>query len=460
MRKGLGHGQSVRTGQTFRIDPRVILASQMLELNQAELEQAVEMELNENPALERIDDGDPPPSVEEILKIVAPRELLPGSGCNELYRSLPKDGGNDVDWLDLTSSSDSLWDHLRAQMLTDLPEHMRQLVEYVVGSVNERGYLTCTPEEAALDCEVSLEEAEQAIETLRQCEPAGVGASDLRDCLILQLRDAESDAEKLARLVLKYDWDCLVQRDVKAVRRKYRVPVELAEAALTVVSSLKPFPGEGFVAASMAPVERSSVAQPDIVIHRDEQGWMVEVRGPSVLSLRVDRGYELRYEELDSKRGADKDERRHIYEFVDRARRFLEAVSQRRRLMAEIGRYLLEKQSGFVATGEVRFLVPLTRSQMAQDLGSHESTISRATSGKFVQIANGEVVSFDIFFKPALRIQKMIEEILVTENPDNPLSDESIAKILESKGVKVARRTVNKYRDRNKLLSSRRRKSA
>lgn len=456
----MGFGQSVRTGQTFRIDPRVILASQMLELNQAELEQAVEIELNENPALERIDEADAPPSVEEILKVVAPRELLPGSGCNELYRSLPKDGGNEVDWLDLTSSSDSLWDHLRAQMLAALPGHLERLVEYLVGSVNERGYLTCTPEEAALDCDCSLDEAEQAIGVLKECEPAGVGASDLRECLILQLRDAESDEEKLARLVLKNDWDCLVQRDIKSLRRKYRVPAELAEAALMVVSSLKPFPGEGFAASSVAPVERSSVAQPDIAIRRDEQGWMVEVRGPSVLNLRLDRGYEKRFGEFESGRTGDKDEKRHVCEFVERARRFLEAVSQRRRLMAEIGRYLLAKQSGFVTTGEVRFLVPLTRSQMAKDLGSHESTVSRATSGKFVEIATGEVVSFDIFFKPALRIQKMIEEILVSENPDNPLSDESIARILESKGIKVARRTVNKYRDRNKLLSSRRRKSA
>jgi len=97
---------------------------------------------------------------------------------------------------------------------------------------------------------------------------------------------------------------------------------------------------------------------------------------------------------------------------------------------------------------------------MAQDIGMHESTVSRATMGKFVQIANGEVVSFEVFFKPALRVQKMIEEILERENPNRPLSDEAIAKLLAERGVIVARRTVNKYRDRTKLLSSRARKSA
>ena len=104
--------------------------------------------------------------------------------------------------------------------------------------------------------------------------------------------------------------------------------------------------------------------------------------------------------------------------------------------------------------------MPLTRSQMAKDLGVHESTISRATSDKFVQIGNGEVISFDVFFKPALRVQKMIEDILALENPSDPMSDERIAEILAQKGVVIARRTVNKYRDKTKLLSSRKRRFA
>jgi RNA polymerase sigma-54 factor len=128
--------------------------------------------------------------------------------------------------------------------------------------------------------------------------------------------------------------------------------------------------------------------------------------------------------------------------------------------MRRIGQALLEHQPGFIATGEYRFLAPLTRSQVAEELGVHESTVSRATLGKFAQLANGEVVSFEVFFKPALRVQKLIEEILAHENPNNPLSDERIAQMLAEQGVKVARRTVNKYRDRSKQLSSRRRKTA
>jgi RNA polymerase sigma-54 factor len=135
-------------------------------------------------------------------------------------------------------------------------------------------------------------------------------------------------------------------------------------------------------------------------------------------------------------------------------------LEQRRNTLQKIGEYLLDKQANFLNTGSYQFLQPLTRSRMAHDIGLHESTVSRATSDKFVQIPTGALVNFDVFFKPALRVQKMIEEILSTENPDNPLSDDRIAEILAHQGIQVARRTVNKYRDRTKFLSSRKRHTA
>lgn len=460
MKRGIGHSQTLRTSQSVRIDPRIILASQLLELNQAELEVALERELTENPALERIDEGDLPPSAEEILKIVAPQELKPRDGCPEMVRSTVRDAGTEVDWVDLACCADSLADHLRAQLHNLMDPSTWHIAEYLVGSVNDRGYLTCNPEEVAMACQTSLEEVEVAIDYLQSCEPAGIGARDLRECLLLQLRDVGTDEERLARQFLKNDWDELVKKELSALRRKYKTTLGMVESAIEVVSRLRPFPGEGFQSFSVSSNERSLTAQPDIVLRRDETGWSVEVQGPSVVSLRIDRAYDKRYKELAGRQSAGQDEKRHIYEFVDRAKRFLEAVSQRRRLMAEIGRYLLERQQGFVATGDYQFLVPMTRSLLAKDLDSHESTISRATAGKFVQIATGEVVSFEVFFKPALRVQKLIEEILESEDPESPLSDESIARMLEKQGVKVARRTVNKYRDRTKLLSSRHRRSA
>lgn len=456
----LGFKTQTKTQAGLRVDPKVVLGSQILQLSSLELEQTVQSELAENPALERLDGFDDPISHEEILRAVAPQELRPSSENHELRRSLPNDAGQDPDWVDLTSSDDSLWDHLHAQLSVALPAHLQPIAHYLIGSVNDRGYLTCEVEEAALDCGCSLEEAQEALDALRQCEPAGVGASDLRECLLLQLRDAKSDAERLARVMLKRYWDDLVARNSRAIARSTGADPDLVDDAFDVILELNPFPGESFRGHSVRTAERTIPALPDVVITLDEVGWLIEIPGHSELNLRVNPAYERQMKELALRSRDSADERRHVTEYVERAQRFLDALTQRRQQLARIGKYLVEHQGGFVKTGEYRFLQPLTRSQMAKDLGVHESTVSRATAGKFIQIATKDVVAFDVFFKPALRVQKMIEELLEHENPDSPLSDERIAQILAQRGVTVARRTVNKYRDRSKQLSSRLRRSA
>lgn len=459
VRHGLRTSAKTRLNTSQRVDPKVVLGSQLLQLSGVELDQAIDSELMENPALERIDDYEDPLTINEILKTVAPSELKPSGENYELTRSTPRDE-TEPDWIELTSSVDSLWDHLLAQLRVRLPDHLWNLATYMVGSINERGYITCSIEEAALDCEMALEDAELVYAALRECEPAGVGAEDLRDCLFLQLRNASTDAEKLARVMLRRNWEDLVARNKRAISRCYNTAPEVVDEAFNVILSLNPFPGESFAGhSSHAVKERTMPAQPDIIITLEESGFLIEVPGPSPIHLRVNPTYEKRRKVLEEKRGADPAEKRHVNEFVDRAQRFLDALTQRRQQLARIGKYLVEHQGGFVKTGEYRFLMPLTRSQVAKDLGVHESTISRATAGKFVQIVNGDTVGFDIFFKPALRVQRMIEEILESENPNNPLSDERIARMLEDRGVKVARRTVNKYRDRTKLLSSRMRRT-
>ena len=459
MRNGLRQSTGIKQSGQLRVDPKVVLGSQLLQLTGPELEQAIESELQENPALERIDDFEDPLTIDEILKSVAPQELRPSGENHEVTRSLPNDTP-EPDWLDLTPTSDTLWDHLMAQMRNALPEQYWDLATYFVGSVNDRGYLACTVEDAALDCDATLEDAELVIEALRQCEPAGIGAQDLRECLLLQLRDAESDAERLARLMLRKNWDDLVGRNKKGIARAYDASAELVEEAFEVIVSLDPFPGEAFLRGQKGSAkERVNPAQPDIVITLEEAGFLIEIPGPSPIHLRVNPAYEKQRKAVDSQANPNAAEKRHVVELTDRAHRFLDAITQRRQQLAKIGKLLVERQGGFVKTGEYRFLLPLTRSQLAQELGIHESTVSRATAGKFVQIVNGDVVSFEVFFKPALRVQKMIEEILQSENPASPMSDERIAQILAERGIKVARRTVNKYRDRTKLLSSRLRRT-
>jgi RNA polymerase sigma-54 factor len=425
-----------------------------------ELEQVIETEINENPALERLQEDQEPINEEAILRSVAPHELRPSSEDFEFLRSLPND--DDMpDWVDLAASETTLNEHLRAQLLPLVPASLRGLAEYIVECVNDNGYLGAEVEEIALAASASLEEVESVLRLLHSIEPAGIGARNVRECLLLQLRNPDTYEKKLARKILRHCWDEFVARKTLPISRKYRVMPALVEAAFDEVLCLNPFPGENFEATQTWSRSSKSIGiVPDLKLLRTDQGWSVEVLGPDPTSLKVSRSYRRRLSELERLRSAPKDEKRHLSTQVQRAVDFIGCLEQRRITMRRIGAYLVEHQGSFATTGQYQFLMPLTRCKMAVDLGIHESTVSRATMDKFVQIATGEIVSFDVFFKPALRIQKMIEEILAMENPANPLSDETIAKMLAKKGVVVARRTVNKYRDRTKLLSSRKRRSA
>ncbi len=462
MAQGIGNWTKLETGIGLRVDPKVVLASQILQCTQQELDQAIDVELGDNPALERLQEDFEPISDEAILRAVAPHELRPGSEDFEFRRSLPNDDDH-FDWIDLAATTTSLWEHLRAQVLPMIPKDLEPLGEFMVECVNEKGYLSTPVEEISLSTNYSLEEVAVVLEAIRQCEPAGIGASTVEECLLLQLRDADTVEKKLARQILKHHLDDFLARKTGKIVRKYRVMPEVVDAAFAEILQLSPYPGEAYSVCPnghAAMVTRMPSVVPDLVLSLDETGWHVDVRGADPNSLSINRTYRDRYESLRTASNVSRDERKHVQDYVKRAATFIQSVYQRRRTLRRIGEYLVEHQAGFVSTGQYQFLRSLTRTQMAKDLGIHESTVSRATMGKFVQISNGEVVSFDVFFKPALRIQKMIEDILALENPNSPLSDEQIAAMLKKKGVDVARRTVNKYRDRNKQLSSRKRRTA
>ena len=460
MRQGLYQRQRLETG--LRVDPKLVLSSQILQLTQPELEQVIESELNDNPALERLQDDVEPLHDDTILRTVAPQELRPASEDHEFRRSQVNDDGDRPDWTDLTASHTSLWDHLRAQLLPGLPREFRQLGEYLVECINEKGYLCLPIEEIALNTASAIEDVEKVLKVLRECEPAGVGATNVQECLLLQLRVHDTIELKLARAILKNHMDDFVARRSDRIMRRYRVLPDVVERAFQEILSLSPYPGEAFSVGhhSASSGVKSLGIIPDLVLALSENGWTIEARGADPNSLGINRSYRKRFQELNQLERPPKDEKRHVTEYVHKASAFIQSIHLRRQTLREIGKYLVEHQTGFVSTGRYEFLRPLTRTQMAKGLGMHESTVSRATMGKFVQIGNGETVSFEVFFKPALRIQKMIQEILETENPKTPLSDEQIAELLKARGVFVARRTVNKYRDKTKLLSSRKRRSA
>lgn len=455
-----GFSNRIEQNVSLRVDPRIILSAKILELNQLELEQAIETELNENPALERINDGAEALSDESILKRIAPSELRFDRDDHELYRSVPKDGES-TDWVDLASSATTLHEHLRAQMFSVLPKELSCVGLYLVEAIDDRGYLCMPIEEIALANSCSIEQAALALKYLQQCEPAGIGATSVQECLLLQLRTAETLEEKLAKAIIKNHMDDFAARKTVRIAKKYKVHPSVVEQAFQVILELTPYPAEGFDVGSAPLNQVAATVSPDIIFKRTEFGWQIEIQGVISNDLIVNRAYSERLGKLQNKSLADThDEKKHLQTYVQRAQDFIASVESRQKTLKLLAEYLIEKQASFITTGSYRFLQPLTRAELAKAIGVHESTVSRATQDKFVQIDTGEMVAFEVFFKPALRVQKMIEEILQNENPGDPISDERIGQLLAERGVHVARRTVNKYRDATKLLSSHKRKLA
>lgn len=457
MRQGIQQSQRFEVGVTLKVDPRVVLSSQVLQMTALDLDQAIETELVENPALERLEAPESLPD-HDVLRAVAPQEFVPISDSWEPRRSLANDG--EPTWMELLPAVASLEDHLIADLMPRLPEALEPLGHWVIGCLDDRGYLATPTEEIALDYGCSIEDVELVVAQLHRCHPAGIGARSIHECLLLQLRGGTSVEVKLARSIVRNHLDDYAVRRTGRIARRYRVLPNVVENAFDIITGLTPFPAEGFQ-PSRQPQSRGKSVVPDLVISRTERGWEVEVSGVEADALGVNRFYANRLEKLANKSGPDeREERRHLQAYVQRAKSFIESVKLRRETMSRVGKYLIEQQGAFLTTGDYAFLRPLTRAKLAEHVGVHESTISRATNGKFVQITTGEIVSFDVFFKASLRVQKMIEEILQTENPGNPLSDERISNLLAERGVHIARRTVSKYRDRSKNLSSRKRRVA
>lgn len=434
----------------------------MLELQRFELENVIQQELTDNPALERIEQLQDGLDSDEIIESLSKIRTRAQAEDFDAHWKKGHEGESDSSWVDFLAAPVLLSDHLLAQLLPVVRPEKQNLARHLIDCISPTGYLSLPIEEIANLAGAEFDETLEVLKLLQSCEPAGVGAHDLRECLILQLRDADDDLSILARDIVENYWDDLIIRRVNGIVRRYHVAPALAEHAFNFISKLTPYPGEQFAATSPChrPEQAGSVS-PDIVFKQDSTGWQIEVRGCDPGDFYINDWYKQKYRDTKkSMRTNIDDEGKHVTTFVKRAVGFIQAIHQRRITMRKIAIHLLQEQSGFITTGSVRFLRSMTRVKLAKATGMHESTVSRATMGKYVQIANGEVVPFETFFKPALRIHKLIEEVLLNENPNHPLSDRAISEMLQAKGVKVARRTVNKYREQIRHLSSHQRRTA
>jgi len=452
--------------QNMKVSPRLVAANYILELSSLELQQAISEELNDNPALELVDIPTCAVCGTELQGSVCPRclqrqkgeDILPRSGEANYEENIPAQqaaGDDEFDPLTQVASEQTLAEVLLSELGTLVDEEDMPIAEYLVGSLDDKGYLSCTVDEAAYELEVDPRRVRQVLTILQGLEPVGVGARNLRECLLIQLDYlARNGVEQPhAREIIDEHLFDLGEHKFGKIAHELHISTDAVAAVWNFVKGkLNPHPGHGFSATNDRDRDtRSMYILPDVIISRKEEDFEIDVVESRRFFLRINPMYAQLGTPSDAAVALNIDDKKHVQQYVSRAKLFIANINQRRQTLHNISRCLVGRQRAFLSEG-VRHLVPLSRAAIAEELGIHESTVSRATAGKYVMLPTGEVIPFSHFFTPSLSIKDVIKEFVEREN--RPLTDAEIADRLRESGINIARRTVAKYRMQLNILPS------
>ena len=457
--------------QRLVMTPKLQQAIKLLQMPALELQQKLKHELLNNPMLEDVEEaGDEEDAQEPETQqaedegefkvsedeIDWDRYLRDGfeMGAQEIGEREESDDYYERVPVVKSSLEDYLMSQLR--MAVTSPEDLK-IGEFIIGSLDKNGFLTCTAEEIAGFAGADAGSVGRVLEIIKTFDPPGVGAADLRECLLLQLEQQGLSESLAARLVSEH-LDDLLEKRYREIARDLKRSVKEIQAAAVVVAGLDPRPGTRYSA------EEPRYIVPDLIVDKVEEGYVVQLNDRNIPRLRVSRAYK---DILSGARKKDKKEEDYVRKKLESARWLIRTIDQRRRTMVRVMEAILEAQRSFFDRG-VEHLKPLTLQQIANVVGMHESTVSRVTNGKYVQTPRG-VYELKYFFSPGLRtdngedasskrIKARIQEMVDSEDRKKPLSDQDIAARLKEDGFSVARRTVAKYRDQLGILRARMRK--
>lgn len=459
--------------QSTMITYRQIAAVRLLQLSSQDLEAAIAREEAENPAFEAATQ-----SCCLRCNSVLAGPGLPCPGCGSMP-SVPgehasagvvMDGGYGAGssaWEDDSDDpmmrvpagvprGESVLQALRCQVSGDDVD----IAEYLVECLDSHGFLPATIVEDAADVlHVDAARVERVLACLQGLDPVGIGARGARECLLIQLRRlAEAGephplAERLVREFLKD----LAFRHFREIAHAVGVMPKKIEAEWAFIRSrLNPYPAHGFDGEGGTLALAAAPVRPDVIIRGRDGGFTAEVVERQRYVVRVSEDYLWLRKNLAGS-GCSDDERVHVRAYVESAQSFISALKQRWETMQRVADALLDLQREYLLHGQSA-LKPLTRADVARCIGVHESTVSRATDGKYVLLPNGHTVPFDDFFDSSLPVKKTLRELIGQENARKPYSDEQLTQILQNRGFDVARRTIAKYREEMGILPSRLRK--
>ena len=483
-----GLGQHTQLKQEMKINPRLYQAMDLLYMPLLDLQQHLKQELLNNP----------------FLEMVEPEDDEEEEGTEETAEETPaeaeKKDSEEIDWEEIlldgfdtggrreeheereyyepvTVDSRDLGDHLREQVaLLELTPRQALLADEFIGNVAEDGYLACSLEQitqgvndvvkAAAEASerddeelpfYTMAESEEMLGIIQGLDPAGVGARDLRECLMLQLREAGLEQSVPYRLV-RDCYDELINHRWSEISKRFGISPSDVQRAADEIAKLDPKPGLVYSDRS------DNYIIPDLIVDKIDGKYHVFLNDANFPRLKLSRVYQ---EIARDKKKFDGENKEFISNKLNSANLMIQAIEQRRQTMLKVMNYIVERQRDFFEKG-VQYLKPLTLREVAEVISMHESTVSRVTNEKFVQTPRG-VLPLKFFFSSGLSttdgedvsargIKAQIEKLVAEEDPKHPLTDQAIVNILKETGVQIARRTVAKYRDQLGVLSARMRK--
>jgi len=460
-------GLQLRLKQTLA--PQLIQSLKMVQAPVLKLEQMLRMELATNPLLEEIEEleQESPEETQEEQELAEKKDETEDtvdwdqylSGDDEGYKVREQRESSDDHFEGSASQTETLYDHLIEQLaFLKLTEEQRLIGEYIIGNIDTNGYLVISAAEMAAELQIDESHIGEVLTMIQAFDPPGVGARDLRESLMIQLKE-KGLQNSLAYRIVDEHIKHLEKKSTLQIAKLMGVPFERAQKAMEVIRGLSPTPAHGRFDAAAMPVA------PDLVVDKIGDTYEVFLNDRNVPRLRINPGYKDLI-----RRGSrtSKDTKDYVRTKLEQARWLLNALNQRRTTMIKVMSAIVEEQQEFFDKG-TGFLKPLIMEDIAQKVGMNVATISRVANGKYVQTPLG-VYEIKYFFNAGIArsdgedmskraVKQRIEELIRAEEAARPFSDQEIFKKLNDEGIKLARRTVTKYREELGIKSARFRKT-